>query len=105
MNCKVSAVYFSGPDDFHIALNQLVIARVATAALHSKVEMRTEVFTWHDEDAYLVHIDTTEDAGRTLCRILTALLEYHIGNENYTVCPAMEEEIRKIAKWKEDGCA
>jgi hypothetical protein len=105
MTTKVFAVYFEGPDEFQIALGQLVVARVATAALLSHVVMRTEVFAWHDEDHYRLLIDISEDGGRTFNRILIALLDHQIGKERFTVCPAFEADIRKVSEWKQYGCA
>ncbi len=105
MQTTVYAVYFEGTDEFNQALELLGTARIATSALHSSIVMRLEVFSWHDEDLYRLMIDATTKAGRTLVRILTALLEHHIGVDRFTVCPAFEDDVEKISTWKQAGCA
>lgn len=105
MASSVYAVYFSEPDDFHSAVKLETTARVATSALHSAVAMRMEVFSWHDDDNCRLLIDATSKAGRTLLRIFTALLEHVIGAEYFTVCPAFDDDVTNVSKWKQYGCA
>ncbi len=105
MNTTVYAFYFSGPDDLELAKSIEPTARVATAALHSGVAMRMEVFSWCDDENYRLLVDATSKAGRTLLRIFTAMLEHELGCEHFTVCPALESDVIKVSQWKQLGCA
>ena len=103
MTTTLYAVYFSGPDDYDDAVEQLAIARIATTALHSCVSMQLEAHSWLDPKLYRLFIDASTDAGRTLVKILTSFLNHHVGSDHFTVCAAFPEDVSKAAQWKQNG--
>lgn len=105
MDSKLTVFYLETLAEYREALDLLVTARVATSALHSSVVLRMDVLSWHDEEEQRLVIDSSSKAGQTLVRILTTLLDHHIGRSQYTVCPGMADDVEKVSKWKRCGCA
>jgi hypothetical protein len=105
MNSKLTVFYLETLAEYREALDLLVTARVASSAIHSSMILRMDVLSWHDEQNQRLVIDSSSKAGKTLVRILTALLDHHIGRSQYTVCPAMTEDVERVCKWKRCGCA
>ena len=100
MSTDLYAVYFASTGDFMRARELVITARIATAGLHSEAALRLEVFNWHDEELLRLVIDAGSKAGRTMVRILTALLDYELGAHKYTICAAPPQEAEKIERWK-----
>lgn len=94
------SIYFDCFDEYKKSLELIATARIATTGLHSEASLRLEVFNWHDDDLMRLLIDASSKAGRTMLRIYTALLDYEVGPENFTVCLAEPKEIRKVEAWK-----
>lgn len=100
MSTDLYAVYFASPGDFTRARELIITARIATSGLHSEAALRLEVFNWHDENLLRLVIDAGSKAGRTMLRILTALLDYELGAHRYMVCAAPPGEAEKVERWK-----
>jgi len=104
MSTNLYAIYFASGEDFERAREVVVTARIATTGLHSEAALRLEVFNWHDEELLRLVIDAGSKAGRTMLRILTALLDYEIGVERFVVCPSSQHgspgEPDLVKRWK-----
>lgn len=105
MSTKLYAIYFDCRELYQQAFELIITARVATSAVHGIEAVRLDVFNWYDDQTMRLMIDASTKVGRTMMRILTALLDDEIGDDFFTVCQANDRDTLRVDEWKRSGFA
>jgi len=98
---RVYTIKFNDEADYRMGLELLPNARIAAAGLHSEAALRIDVHNWYDDDAYRIVLDASCDAGMTVLKILTTLLDYEIDPNRFEIKPATASELKLVNNWKQ----
>ena len=105
MGSKVFTFMFDCDDFYHLAVEQIPLARAATAALHGGAAVRLETFAWEDSQYMEIQVDASTEVSRAMLLILISQLDYLIGDQEFSVCQSTSQDVFKIDQWKESGLA
>lgn len=100
MTTKLYAISFDCRDFYQEALELIKTARIATSVVHGHAAVRLDTLNWYDDQTMRLLIDSSTRVGRTMMRILTALLDSMFGDNCFTICQANECETLRVDLWK-----
>ncbi len=74
----------------------ILLALIATEALHGAVGARLDVTHTYDPDRRVVMIDAATLAGRDMCKLLAGFLDTEFGANSFTVERVAQPELQPV---------